>query len=93
MPTYLVARHIPGIGKLSADELRALCKQSIGVLGELAPDIAWHHSYVAGDRMFCVYDAVDPSPIRAHAHCMGIPADEIIEIDATISPSTARPAQ
>jgi hypothetical protein len=91
MTTYLIERHIPGAGKLSADELRVISRQSNGVLGSLGDGIRWLHSYVVDDRIYCVYESTSVELIREHARCMGIPASSISEIHATISPATGAP--
>ncbi len=88
MPRYLIEREIPGAGKMSAAELRAVAQKSNGILRDLGPAIRWDHSYVTGDKIYCVYDASDPALIREHARCAGIPADRISEIVATIDPTT-----
>jgi len=89
MPTYLIERHIPGAGKLSAAELRAISQQSVGVLRDLGSNIRWLHSYVIDDKIYCVYESTTVALIEEHARCMGIPANEISEVHATISPATA----
>ncbi len=88
MATYLIEREIPGAGKMSAAELRAVAQKSNGILRDLGPAIRWHHSYVTGDKIYCVYDSAHPDLIREHARCAGIPADRIAEIVAVIDPST-----
>ncbi|QJR37214.1 hypothetical protein [Gemmatimonas groenlandica] len=35
MPLYLIERNIPGAGKLSPDDLKAISQKSCGVLSEL----------------------------------------------------------
>src|SRR2546428_459579 len=37
MPKYIIEREIPGAGKLSANELRAISQKSCGVLNQLGP--------------------------------------------------------
>ena len=65
MPKYLIERDIPGAGKLTSQELRAISEKSCSVLQRLGPQIQWVHSYVTGDKVYCVY--VAPSEIgRAH---------------------------
>ena len=49
----------------------------------------WVESYVADDKTFCVYLAMDEAAIRRHSEMSGFPADKITEIRATIDPSTA----
>jgi hypothetical protein len=89
MPRYVIERDIPGAGRLSADELRAISQKSCSVLGELGPEIQWHHSYVTGDRVYCVYSAPSEDLIREHARRGGFPADRVSEGAAVISPETA----
>jgi hypothetical protein len=60
MPKYVIEREIPGAGKLSREELRAISQRSIDVLYSLGPKIQCVHSYVTDDKLYCVYNA--PSP-------------------------------
>jgi hypothetical protein len=88
MPKYVIEREMPGAGKMSAAELRAIAQKSNAILRELGEGIRWHHSYFTADKIFCVYDAADPELIREHARCAGIPADRIVEIVAIVDPTT-----
>jgi hypothetical protein len=89
MPQFVIERLLPGAGQLTAEELRALAQKSNEILSRLGPEIAWHHSYVTDDRIFCVYAARSPELIREHARTGGFPCDRISEIRHTISPHTA----
>ena len=60
MPQYVIEREIPGAGNLTDAELQAIARKSVGVLKELGPEIKWLHSYVTGDKVYCVYLAPDP---------------------------------
>ena len=86
---YVIEREIPGASELSADELREISRKSRDVLASLGPEIKWMHSYVAGDKFYCVYEAPNPDLIRKHAELGGFPADRIEEVSAVIDPSTA----
>jgi hypothetical protein len=92
MAKYLIERNIPGASKLSAAELQAIAAKSNAVLRELGPDVQWVHSYVAGDKINCVYNAKNPELIREHARLGGFPADVITQITAIIDPVTAEGA-
>ena len=68
MPQYVIEREIPGIGNLSDDELQQIARKSVAVLKEMGPEIRWLHSYVTGDKVYCVYlapDEEDGSQTRA----------------------------
>jgi len=86
---YLIEREIPGASRMSADELRGGAAKSNAVLRDLGPDIQWVHSYVAGDKVYCVYQAPNEALIREHAAKSGFPATRITPIAAVIDPTTA----
>jgi hypothetical protein len=89
MPKYVIEREIAGAGDLSPQELQAVSQKSCSVLQNLGPQIQWVHSYVTGDKIYCVYIAPDEEMIREHASQGGFPANRISEIKTTIDPTTA----
>lgn len=89
MPQYVIERTLPGAGSLSQEQLVAISQKSCGVLQELGPTIKWEHSYVTGDKIYCVYNAPNAEIIRQHAQMGGFPADSIEEVKTIISPATA----
>jgi Protein of unknown function (DUF4242) len=89
MPKYVIEREIPGVGEWSAEQLKGASQTSCSVLNEMGPDIEWLHSYVTGDKIYCVYDAANADLVREHAARAGFPADSIAEVKTTIDPSTA----
>ncbi len=88
MPKYLIERELPGAGRLTAEELRAISRTSNKVIGELGPEIRWLTSYVTDDKIYCVYAAPDEDIVQEHARCAGFPADRISTVSAVIDPST-----
>lgn len=89
MPKFVIERAIPTIGAASAADLQAISQKSCGVLAELGPDLQWVHSYVTGDKIYCVYNAANEELIREHARRGGFPADSVARVRATIDPTTA----
>ena len=89
MPQYLIERNIPGAGKLSPAELKAIAQKSCGVLSSMGPQIQWVHSYVTGDQIFCVYRAPNEEMVREHERQGGFPADKVSEVKTIINPTTA----
>ena len=57
MPTYLIEREIPGASRLTDDELRGITQKSNEVVEDLERPYTWRHSYVAGDKIYCVHQA------------------------------------
>lgn len=89
MRTFLVERIIPGIGAAKPKELKAIAARSNAAVQGLGRQIKWVQSYVAGDKMFCIYLASDEGLIRKEAEVTGFPADAITEIATIIDPTTA----
>ena|SRR5215467_5053688 len=89
MPKFVIEREVPGAGNLSETELRELSKKSVDVLKGMGPEIQWLHSYVTGDKVYCVYLAPDAATIQEHARRVGIPANRVSAVRRLIDASTA----
>ena len=89
MPQYLIERHVPGAGKLTAEQLHQMSAKSCSVLGAMGPQIQWVHSYVTDDRIYCVYRAPSEESVLEHARRGGFPADRVMQIRTLIDPTTA----
>jgi Protein of unknown function (DUF4242) len=89
MKKYVIEREIPKIGSLDGEQLRAGAAKSNEVLCHLGSDIQWLESFIAADKMFCVYLAKDEDLIKRHADLSGFPATKITEVDKVIDPTTA----
>lgn len=89
MPKFVIEREIPGLGKLSDGDLREISKKSRAVLEELGSEIQWLHSYVTGDKLYCVYLAPDEELIKEHAKRGNFPANRISAVRRLIDPTTA----
>jgi len=89
MKTYVIERNIPGAGDLTPAQLKGISQTSCTVLKEMGPKIEWQHSYVTGDKVYCVYKAENKELIEEHAKKGGFPANSINEVATTISPATA----
>ncbi len=88
---YVIERIIPGAGNLTAEELQAISQTSCGVLDEMGSDnIKWLHSYVTGDKIYCVYQAKSEALVREHAQKGGFPANSVATVKNIISPTTAK---
>jgi hypothetical protein len=89
MPKYVVERDIPGAGKLTQDELRAISQTSCRVLAKLGYEVQWIESFVTGDKIYCIYRAPNEALIKEHAALGGFPANRISAVATTIDPTTA----
>ena len=89
MKRYMIEREIPGIGDFSLTELCGAARASNKALASIGLTIQWQHSYVAGEKTFCVYLADSEEEIKKHASLSGIPFARITEIPQIIDPLTA----
>ena len=85
---YVIERDIPSIGASSDKDLAGATATSNSALAKLAPRVQWEHSYVAGDKTFCVFLAEDEDVILEHAQISGFPATVITEVKTVIDPTT-----
>lgn len=89
MPKFVVEREIPGAGNLSDAQLREISQKSVSVLKAMGSEIQWLHSYVTGDKVYCVYLAPDEETIREHGRRGGFPVNRISAVRRLIDPSSA----
>jgi len=89
MPKFVIEREIPGAGKLSPMELKGVAQKSCDVLHTMGPKIQWQHSYVTGNKIYCVYIADSEKAVREHAQRGGFPANAVSAVCAVIDPATA----
>jgi len=90
---FVIERDIPGASQMTPEQLRAAAQKSNTVLRDLGPEIQWVQSYVAGDKIYCVYNAPSEAWIRSHAEKSGFPANKITPVSAVIDPTTAQAAR
>jgi hypothetical protein len=90
LKTYVIERNIPGAGAFTAEKLKDISKTSCSVLNTMGPSIQWVQSYVAGDKIFCIYKAENEELLREHAQKGGFPITNIYEVSSVISPATAK---
>ncbi len=86
---FVIERNIPAVGKMTGQDLKGAAQASNAALSQLAPRVQWEHSYVAGDKTFCIYLAEDEEAIREHARLSGFPANTITPVSRIIDPPTA----
>jgi hypothetical protein len=89
VPKFVIEREIPGAGNLSDAQVREISQKSVNVLRGMGPAIQWLHSYITGDKVYCVYLACDETAIREHARLVGIPADRVSAVRRLIDPTSA----
>lgn len=86
MPKFVIERVVPGAGSLTADEVHTIAAKSNEVLADMAPRAQWLHSYVTGDKVYCVYLAEDEAAIREHAARVGVPVSAVNPVSSVIDP-------
>ena len=86
---YVIEREIPGAGDLTAEDLKGISQVSCGVLDKMGSDIKWVHSYVTGDKIYCIYMATNEELVREHAQKGGFPANSVAAVGTIIDPTTA----
>ncbi|GAA4535708.1 DUF4242 domain-containing protein [Pseudonocardia xishanensis] len=89
MATFLIERNIPGASELTRAQLQEIAATSNEVVENLGVPYTWRHSYVAGDKIYCVHETDDTETVLEHARRGGFPADLVVGVTAEIGPQTA----
>lgn len=86
---FMIERNIAGIGAQPTETMCGVAQTSKNVLAALAPRVQWVESYVAQNKVYCVFLAEDASLVVEHAKRTGFPADAIEEIRSMLDPTYA----
>ncbi|HKR06367.1 MAG TPA: DUF4242 domain-containing protein [Bacteroidia bacterium] len=90
MKTYLIERHIPNAGQLTNAQLQEIAIKSCDVVKSMGSQIEWDHSYVVGEKLYCVYRATSEEVVREHGKKGEFPVDEVYQVAAVFSPESAK---
>ena len=80
MKTFIIEREIPGASALTHEELRGITSTSNDAVASLDKPYKWLHSYVAGDKVYCVHQAESEEVIREHSRRGNFPATLVAEV-------------
>jgi Protein of unknown function (DUF4242) len=85
----MVERPLPDAHEASAERWRDFAERSNEAIDALAGRAQWVHSYVAGDKVFCVFLADELATVIEHAAYAAFPIGSVHEVNTTIDPTTA----
>ena len=91
MKKYLIKRGIEGVSKIPSEKLDEIGQGSESVLIAMRNEgkqIEQDHSYIAGNNVFCVYNADSEDLIKEHSERAGVPANEITLISSILEHNT-----
>jgi hypothetical protein len=89
MPKFVIEREVPGAENLTDAQWREIAQKSVNVLKGMGHEIQWLHSYVTGDKVYCVYLAADEATILEHAKRVGLPANRVSAVRRLLEPTSA----
>jgi len=91
MNKYLIKREIEGASQIPSEKLEEIGQGSESVLVQMRNEgksIEQEQSYVAGNNVFCVYNADSEEVVKEHAERAGVPANEITLISSVLEHNT-----
>ena len=89
---YLIKRGIEGASQIPSEKLDEIGQGSESVLIAMRNEgkqIEQEVSYVAGNNVFCVYNADSEDIIKEHASRAGVPANEITLVPNVLRHNTS----
>jgi hypothetical protein len=89
MKKFVVERHLPGAGQLTAEELQSISQTSCEVMSRLGKPYHWIQSFITNDKIYCIHIAENEQTVREHAKLGRFPINTIAEVKAIIDPLTA----
>ena len=89
MPKYVSEREIPGAGKFSAADLKAISQKSCAVLSKMGAQIQRPQNYATGDKIFSLHTAPNEQSMREHAQQGCFPANSVACVTTIIDPTTS----
>jgi hypothetical protein len=89
MKRYVIERNLPGVGKMTREQLKSAAATSNDALAKLSGKAQWVQSYVVDDKTFCIYLADGEASVHEHARLSGFPATKVTEVRSVINPMTA----
>ena len=89
MPKFIIEREMPTAGAMTDADWQQGATKSNEVIHEMASDVQWIESYVANDKIYCVYIAPNADLIREHGRKSGFPVDRVSKVERVVDPTTA----
>jgi hypothetical protein len=88
MHKYVVERVLPGAHTLRPDEWTDFIVRSNEAVDLLSGRAQWLHSYVAEDKVLCVFIADMPETVIEHAKWANLPCDSVREVRCLLDPAS-----
>lgn len=89
MKKFIIERELPGAGKLTPSELKAIATKSCEVVDNLEAQYHWIQTFVTDNKLYCVHIAPDSETVLEHARQGGFPADKVSEVRSIMDPTTS----
>ena len=92
MNKYLIRREIEGASQIPSEKLDEIGQGSESVLIAMRNEgkkIEQELSYIAGNNVFCVYNADSEDTVKEHAERAGVPVNEITLVSNILKHNTS----
>ena len=92
MNKYLIRREIEGAFQIPSEKLDEIGQGSESVLTAMRNEgkqIEQELSYIAGNNVFCVYNADSEDTVKEHAERAGVPVNEITLVSNILKHNTS----
>ncbi|MGV0848690.1 DUF4242 domain-containing protein [Mycolicibacterium phlei] len=88
MKRYLIERSVPG--GLTGAALAEFARKSNIAIASLGVPYRWIHSYVAGERLYCIHEAEDEGVVREQLRRCGIAVTSVTAVSDELDPQSGK---
>lgn len=89
MKKFIIERDLPGAGKLTPEELKAIAQKSCSVMNSMEQPYHWIETFVTDNKLYCIHIAPDAATVFEHSQQGGFPIDNIMEVRSIMDPTTS----
>jgi len=90
MPKFVVEHNLPGVGRLTAEELKSVADRASRAITDMGPDLLLIETYVSDDKLFCVFYAPDEHVLKESARLARFKIARVSEVESDTRPDERR---
>ena len=88
MHRYVIERDLPGVGALTAEQIRVVAQTSNHAVSTIGTGVQWIRSQITDDRIYDEYLAESEQLVYEHAIRAGLPSTRVSRVRCVVDPTS-----